>query len=660
MSNQLGIERIMEPRLVINSDNRYIALIGASNVNYRTIPAPTVSQNALVWTTIDPPNGARSIIGRKLYITVRVQMNFTAAAGENTTNILQAGTDGLRAYPFSSCISNLQAQLNGQSITTSFLSDTIHARSRYFNHHAKSLNLSESAAMKDRTQEYSDLYMGVNHPLSNLGDSGLFAGETRGVITRMTITENSPTSAQLDLFVSEPVILFPFEFATNSNETGISQVERMTMDIQFSHLNRMWCHDFTKGSQIDSMDTTLLEAYLHINYLTPPNGYQLPPICVLPFDEFQPTPTDIGVFKPGEEKQTSSTVIQFGSVPQQLFIFAKMSNSDRYSNLQNEIGSTDTFAQISNITVNYDNQAGILSEAQPIQLYQACVANGIQDSYAEFLGEVNDGFAVNGVDPTTQFPTGKIGLTGTVIRLMFGKDIAASGSLIPGLLGRSSFIIRATVKNVNYHKEMSYDLWVVPVYEGLVSFSGGSGRKEIAPLMSTELVASAPISGVSYTAYETAYGGSFLDVIGKIAKGVGSVLGMIPTPITQAIGVGAKAIGSLMDKKHSSSPASPQIAPNTPMVQVAAPSQLTPQIETLGSPVGAPVAVMPNPYAFPPHSANVPVGAPVPQVYIDPAFQGYPYQGYPYQGRGVVGQGLVNATVKGGKLASMSRLRRQF
>ena len=93
------------------------------------------------------------------------------------------------------------------------------------------------------------------------------------------------------------------------------------------------------------------------------------------------------MFQPGEEKETSSTVIQFGSVPQQLFIFAKMRNSDRYSSLANEIGTTDTFAQISQIIINYDNQAGILSEARPVQLYQACVANGLQDSYQEFIGK---------------------------------------------------------------------------------------------------------------------------------------------------------------------------------------------------------------------------------------------------------------------------------
>jgi len=86
--NILRVERIFEPRLVINEANQYIALLGASNVNYRTIPAPTVSQSALVWTTIDPPNGARNIVGRKIYITVHVTMQFTTEDGKNTDNIL--------------------------------------------------------------------------------------------------------------------------------------------------------------------------------------------------------------------------------------------------------------------------------------------------------------------------------------------------------------------------------------------------------------------------------------------------------------------------------------------------------------------------------------------------------------------------------------------
>ena len=104
MSGELRVEKIFEPRLVINGLNRNVVLIGAGNINYRTIPAPSVSQSTLVWTTIDPPNGARTIIGRKIYITVHVKMTFNTAVGTNTDNILKPGCDGQGAYPFSSCV----------------------------------------------------------------------------------------------------------------------------------------------------------------------------------------------------------------------------------------------------------------------------------------------------------------------------------------------------------------------------------------------------------------------------------------------------------------------------------------------------------------------------------------------------------------------------
>ena len=78
---EMRIERILEPRLTFNTDNKYIALIGASVVNYRTMTATSTSQAGLSWSNMDPPDSARSVIGRKIYITVHVTMQFTADAG---------------------------------------------------------------------------------------------------------------------------------------------------------------------------------------------------------------------------------------------------------------------------------------------------------------------------------------------------------------------------------------------------------------------------------------------------------------------------------------------------------------------------------------------------------------------------------------------------
>jgi hypothetical protein len=89
--------------------------------------------------------------------------------------------------------------MNGVPISTAQLSDTIHVRSRYFGHETRSLNLSETSAMKDKTQECSDLFLSVNNPLGIFGDSGLFAGETRVVISHCNVIANTTTNVQLDM-----------------------------------------------------------------------------------------------------------------------------------------------------------------------------------------------------------------------------------------------------------------------------------------------------------------------------------------------------------------------------------------------------------------------------------------------------------------------------
>jgi hypothetical protein len=85
-ANEVRIERILEPRLAVDSLNQYIALIGAGFLNYRTITTTSVTDARVVFPTLDPPDGASSIIGRKIYVTFRFNIQFTTAAGTNTTN----------------------------------------------------------------------------------------------------------------------------------------------------------------------------------------------------------------------------------------------------------------------------------------------------------------------------------------------------------------------------------------------------------------------------------------------------------------------------------------------------------------------------------------------------------------------------------------------
>jgi hypothetical protein len=137
----IPIEKILEPRLVVGGRKSYIALIGANTVNYHTITTTSLTNTSVQFPNLDPPDRANTIVGQKMYVEFEMTFTFNATAGLNTGNILTAGCDGLRAFPISSCTRSLIFTINNTTIPSINLGDMIHARSRYFSHMAREINL---------------------------------------------------------------------------------------------------------------------------------------------------------------------------------------------------------------------------------------------------------------------------------------------------------------------------------------------------------------------------------------------------------------------------------------------------------------------------------------------------------------------------------------
>ena len=213
--SELQLEQLLEPRLNIRNVNRYFALRGAQDLMYRTYFCPSPNVSYMTFNDTNPPNGQDTIVGKKMYMSWELKLTFTAAAGENANNILQPGTDGVRAFPISSCIQTATMITNGVPLTIANLRDHIHARAHYFDHEARSLAISPSASsILDWTQDYRDSWASINNPLGIWTDSGLFAGKTRGVISNLQVIQNTPTFAQIQFTITEPIFIFPLQFAT--------------------------------------------------------------------------------------------------------------------------------------------------------------------------------------------------------------------------------------------------------------------------------------------------------------------------------------------------------------------------------------------------------------------------------------------------------------
>jgi hypothetical protein len=94
--------------------------------------------------------------------------------------------------------------------------------------------------------------------------------------------------------------------------------------------------------------------------------------------------------------------------------------------VRNPLGSTawgqpDSFLCIAGVSINFNNQSGILSSATQQDLFRYSVENGSNQSYSEWIGAANVPDNVSGCGR-------RIATSGSLLILEFGKDIQLTES----------------------------------------------------------------------------------------------------------------------------------------------------------------------------------------------------------------------------------------
>ena len=550
MAERFDIVKIFEPSTNATAPNRYIALAGSSDKTQKVFVASSLSPTDAVFNNCNPPS-EHHMVDKKILIRARVHMQFTGTT--TTGNLLKKGRDGLRYLPLHSVINVARCSINNVDINCDIY-NTLHARSNYWRPEVDQLSRTKaSSAIKDNCQNYSDMFGTINSPLSGFGDSGLTSGQGRGVISDLDIRVNNAGAAELVFTVTEPLIMAPFSHDDNDAGGPLWNINSLAFNFAFiSNLNRMWCHDDAGGSIITQMTTTIENLELLMTFLTPPPNLVLPPVCTTTYSFFNVWSKTVGSLNPNEDRSFfNSDVIQLDRVPQSLFLFAKIDNNLVLS-MPGSAGASppvittpDTSCQLGRLRMNYMNRAALLNNATEEQLYDICLANGYNRDYQEFRGLING-----------TFDTGStIGLTGSVYRFIFGKDIVVDG-VVPGLGGvdgRSNFQIEVSVKNINQTTPLPITFYMVGLTEGVLQIVPQSAIQHLAPIISVDEVHNAPIVDLPYRSYQEIIGGGLWDVLKNVGKKaadfakekklISTGLSMIKHPAAQVASQAASALG---------------------------------------------------------------------------------------------------------------------
>jgi hypothetical protein len=167
--------------------------------------------------------------------------------------------------------------------------------------------------------------------------------------------------------------------------------------------------------------------------------------------------------------------------------------------------TSDSWAGITNVSINFNNKSSLLASATQQDLHKISVQNGSQLSW----------------------PAWSV-YRGSVLPIMFAKDIGLDEIEAPGLTGQYQFQPTVTFTNINLTQTIQYDLYVVYIQEGICTIAEGNCIPQIGVISPLDIASSATSPFVEYKEAERMWGGgdffgNLRSFLGKAVEGVKSV-----------------------------------------------------------------------------------------------------------------------------------------
>ena len=371
--------------------------------------------------------------------------------------------------------------------------------------------------------------------------------------------------------VREPLLASPFMWCKSAHSgQGFYGIQNLNVVFNLStdKVARIWRSGNLWESSNDNPTTYNILSYsgskLIFNFLTPKPSDMLSARNVVPYWEMPrylstqngtiPYATRAAapaqsVLVPNEQRLTFTTT-QLNQIPDKLLIFVRKAKSSQL------ITDADFALAIRGISINFNNQSGILASATQDQLYRYSVEAGSNQSWEEFRGYANNANNTTGLGK--QIPT-----AGAYLMLDMGRhiqiteDYYAAGSL-------GNFNLQFTLDVSNYTEvpfgqavaaPMPIEMVLITLNSGLFVCEKGQSATYTGILTKDDVLSASQQTPHSSGDVERMVGGGLLDKLGSMASMVAPSLlkegaKFIPSEIKSAICGSGRQRRGIDDRLH--------------------------------------------------------------------------------------------------------------
>ena len=533
---------VRDNRLNVTDAIEFAVMKGSQNMTSFTANANTLSTSSHTWNIQVPSE--TTIIDRRVLWRSTFILQITGKSPVVGQPIINYGvTDALCAFPLHQSTSVMTCVINNNSVSSN-MRDILPALLRMNDIRELQRYNGFTPVMADVVGKYSD-FVGANYnPLgsaTNFADNDLLPRGTLtmdGAATTLALCQAGTfsTTAALalvadtaqPLFVqftcTEPLMVSPFLWShPKANNQGMYGVQNATFTFNIGDASRMWR---SSTGQVSAVSIAAFQSSaLIFNFLSPHPSDLLKSRNVCAYMDLPRFISSPGVALPAAANSQSfgvtttitSNAIQLNQIPSRLFVWLRNPASYTTPYAANQESYPDTFGVITGISVNFNNQSGILASATPQDLYKFSVENGSNQSWFEFSGQINVPDVAGGMGR-------KVPMSGSLLILEFAKDINISDDYYAaGSLGNFQLQLVIQAKN-QFTTAYNPDVVIMVENDGCFVCERGTSAVYTGLLTKSDVLAASEQPSYHYSDVSRMVGGGFLDSLKSI---VGRVLPML-------------------------------------------------------------------------------------------------------------------------------------
>lgn len=511
---QLSIVQSLEPRTAIYNPRSYLAFRGGEQSSWKPIAATSYSDSSIQFS-VNPPN-SNILVDRKVLLNMEftITLDNTNVRTGTQPLLYTVGQEAPRAHPINAIITTSQATINDTSISIN-LNDVIDPLYHYSSDvKRREIDDSLSPCMLDQAQAYNLLSGGIRNPLATYASSASGADTPRGAFN-YSVNNGVGTgvvggqAAVIVVNCTDYLYLSPF-LSDQDEQAAFLQIQTLEMNLTLDSLLRVWSRSSLAAPITNISVTISQQPYLLFNYITPNPLMEIPKSVVYPFYTVNRYVTKCGNVGPGLPFSQTTQNIQLKSIPNRMYIYARRRNQDR------TYLTSDVYAGITDLSINWNNQNGLLSSASQMDLFHMSQVNGLQNSWTQFSEQV-----------------------GSPICVVFGRDICLRANELPGMLGTYMLDMNVTFTNLNLAETINYDLYVATIQEGTFYLGENRAVSNIGVLSQEDALRTLNAPMVKYTDLINVRGASFWSGVknffGDVGRGIKTAYDTVAPIVKEAI-----------------------------------------------------------------------------------------------------------------------------